>query len=170
MRLFVAVWPPPDVVEVLSALAKPALRTVRWTDPARYHVTLRFLGHVDDPERAVACMEELDARAVAAPHAVVGPATQWMARRQVLCVPVSGLDELAGAVAVSLDEFGGEDRPFAGHLTLARTRGNARGPRFLAGTPLSAIWPVGAVTLVSSALSESGPRYEVLTQVALSST
>jgi 2'-5' RNA ligase len=32
-RLFVAVWPPPEVVATLSALDRPALAGVRWSAP-----------------------------------------------------------------------------------------------------------------------------------------
>ena len=48
MRLFVAVWPPVDVVERLSELPRPAVDGVRWTTPDQWHVTIRFLGEVAD--------------------------------------------------------------------------------------------------------------------------
>ncbi|HEX4220275.1 MAG TPA: hypothetical protein VHZ02_18010, partial [Acidimicrobiales bacterium] len=44
MRLFVAIWPPPPVVAALSELEHPHVDSVRWTDPARWHITLVFLG------------------------------------------------------------------------------------------------------------------------------
>ena len=41
-------WPPPEVVARLAALARPTVEGVRWTTPEQWHVTLRFLGWVDD--------------------------------------------------------------------------------------------------------------------------
>ena len=51
MRLFVAIAPPPAVLDDLDALAAP-LRTgrqdLRWTSREAWHVTLAFLGQVDE--------------------------------------------------------------------------------------------------------------------------
>src|ERR1700733_4997384 len=51
MRLFVAIAPPPDVLDELDARAAP-LRTargdLRWTSREAWHVTLAFLGAVDE--------------------------------------------------------------------------------------------------------------------------
>jgi 2'-5' RNA ligase len=46
VRLFVAVWPPNDVVDVLADLPRPDVAGVRWTTQGQWHVTLRFLGQV----------------------------------------------------------------------------------------------------------------------------
>ena len=51
MRLFVALTPPPEVVDELrSAIAPVRLRApgLRWTPPEQWHVTLVFLGEVGD--------------------------------------------------------------------------------------------------------------------------
>src|SRR5213592_1828525 len=47
-RLFVAVWPTPEVVALLSALDRPALPGGRWSAPEQWLVTLRPLGLVAD--------------------------------------------------------------------------------------------------------------------------
>ena len=52
MRLFVAVWPTPAVVEELGALPRPAAPGLRWTTADQWHVTLRFLGDADPGEAA----------------------------------------------------------------------------------------------------------------------
>ena len=46
-RLFVAVWPPDEVVAELMALGRKDRRGVRFVHPERWHVTLRFLGECD---------------------------------------------------------------------------------------------------------------------------
>lgn len=46
-RLFIAITPPEPVRQVLAAL-QPPLRNVRWTPVEQLHLTLRFLGDLDD--------------------------------------------------------------------------------------------------------------------------
>jgi RNA 2',3'-cyclic 3'-phosphodiesterase len=46
-RLFVAVWPPAEVLDRLEALPRVELAGCRWTIRAQWHVTLRFLGEAD---------------------------------------------------------------------------------------------------------------------------
>jgi 2'-5' RNA ligase len=47
-RLFTALEIPPDVRAAISA-ARGGLPGARWIDPENYHVTLRFIGDVDEP-------------------------------------------------------------------------------------------------------------------------
>ena len=55
MRLFVAIAPPPAVLDELDALVEP-LRArrldLRWTNREAWHVTLAFLGQVDEAAAA----------------------------------------------------------------------------------------------------------------------
>jgi 2'-5' RNA ligase len=46
-RLFTGLEVPPDVAQALSML-RGGLPGARWIDPENYHVTLRFIGDVDD--------------------------------------------------------------------------------------------------------------------------
>ncbi len=59
MRLFVAVWPPPEVVAVLASLDRPVVDGVRWTTQEQWHVTIRFLGSVESAEAAIAALATL---------------------------------------------------------------------------------------------------------------
>ena len=54
VRLFVAVWPPADVVTRVAALPRPDVAGLRWTAPDHWHVTLRFLGSVPAAEPVAA--------------------------------------------------------------------------------------------------------------------
>ena len=47
-RLFTALEIPPDVRDAISA-TRGGLPGARWVDPENYHVTLRFIGDVDEP-------------------------------------------------------------------------------------------------------------------------
>jgi 2'-5' RNA ligase len=176
VRLFVAVDLPAEVVGHLSGLARPELASLRWTTPEQWHVTVRFLGEVpaSDLEGAAGLVAALDtvpdalaAAGVGRVEASLGPASAWFPGRQVLQVPVAGLDELAGAVALVTGAWGDEERGFRGHLTLARARARLRGPASLAGVAVAASWVVAELVLYSSSLGPGGPRYTVLHRVAL---
>jgi 2'-5' RNA ligase len=177
VRLFVAVDLPAEVTDKVAALERPRLRSLRWTTPEQWHVTVRFFGEVpeDDLEGPGGLRAALDTvpalLAEEAPgpvEAVLGPAVAWFPGRQVLQVPVGGLDAVAGALSRATGGWGTPpDRPFRGHLTLARARGGARGPASLAGAVLWARWVVGEIVLYRSVLGPDGSRYGALHRVAL---
>ena len=52
-RLFIAVWPPEDVVSELTSLQRKDQRGVRFVPPDNWHITLRFLGDAD-PDQVIA--------------------------------------------------------------------------------------------------------------------
>lgn len=167
MRLFVAAWPPQDVVARLAALPRRDVKGLRWTRPDQWHVTLRFLGTVEDEDvgRVAAALAGVP---VAGGEAVLGPAVGRFGQR-ILHVPVEGLAPAAAAVVAATAVFGEppEDRPFRGHLTLARVSDRARVDlRPLAGAAMAASWPLGEITLVASRLGSSGARYEIVERFA----
>ena len=173
VRLFVAVDPSEEVVDLLEALPRPGLMQLRWTTPPQWHVTLRFLGEVAD-DQVPALAGALDSLAgwYGEPgepvQALLGPAVAWFTGRRVLQVPVDGLDLLAAQVAGATVPWGDPaDHPFRGHVTLARVRGPKPGPPSLAGGPLHAEWPVTQVVLYHSRLGEGGARYDAVHRVAL---
>jgi 2'-5' RNA ligase len=165
-RLFVAVWPPDEVLDRVGALPRPDVAGLRWTRREQWHVTLRFLGHVDDATEVVRVLTALEASPA---EAVAGPAVGRFGRR-VLHVPVGGLERLAAAVVAATAGLGRppEDRPIAGPLTQARVAGRARvdlAP--LVGAPVAGRWAAEEVCLVASRLSPAGARYEVLDRFPL---
>jgi 2'-5' RNA ligase len=165
-RLFVAVWPPDDVLEVVAALPRPEVAGLRWTTRDQWHVTLRFFGSVEVDE----ALEALQGMSAEATVAELGPETGRFGKR-ILHVPVAGLGAVGNAVIRATKKIGRppEDRPFSGHLTLARARDRRRGVdlRSLCGVPIAASWPVTEVCLVESHLSPKGANYEVVASVSL---
>ena len=91
--------------------------------------------------------------------------------------PVEGLDDLARAVERATAEIGQPvpERPFQGHVTLARARGDAdirrtdlgQAGRLLA--PLERSWPVGSFALVESRLRSGGSVYTDFATFSLAS-
>lgn len=159
-----AVWPSEEVLDAIAALPRPKVPELRWTTRDQWHVTMRFLGSVDDVDAAVAAVRTIDAVAC---DVTVGPATGRFGKR-ILHVPTPGLEGVATATLAATAHIGEpEPRPFHGHLTLARTRGRGTDLGKLAGTPISGGWRCEEVTLVASHLSPKGARYEVIERVPL---
>lgn len=136
MRMFVAVAPPPEVLDELEAVSarfRAARHELRWTSREAWHITLAFLGEVDDSAagRLIPRLERAAGRhgqfSLAFAGAGAFPATD---RARVLWCGLSGdrrsLAALAASVAAGARRAGAtlpdEGRPFRPHLTLARCR------------------------------------------------
>jgi 2'-5' RNA ligase len=178
VRLFVAVWPDDETRRRLAGLEMELGRTkgLRFVGPTRWHVTLRFLGEVDD-----AALGPLgDALAVCAAsfpgplECRLGPGTGWFTGVRVLHLPAAGLDGLAAAVRSATSPYAPEpaepEPAFNGHLTLARSKGRRLGVAALgemADIPFEAAFPVTAVDLVSSQPTPQGHRYTTVVRAPL---
>jgi len=175
MRLFVAVSPPPDVLaELRSAMAvvRRAHPELRWSRPTQWHLTLAFLGEVDDGTCA-----DLAARLgrVATRHPPMRLALHGAGRfgDRVLWTRVRGdLAPLRGLAASVRAAAGGagipvEERPYRPHLTLARGRDGAdlRPAVDALAAFAGRTWTAGELHLVRSHLG-AGPdrtsRYETV--------
>ena len=151
-RLFVGVWPPPEVVDALRAMPRPDVPEVRWSTPDQWHVTLRFLGAVADVAAARAALADVTWTSATVE---VGPATARLGT-SILMLPVRGLDALAAAIPFPLDHDG-----FTGHLTVARARGRrGRVPSSLEGIPVEASWTATSFALVRSQTRPTGAVYD----------
>ena len=155
VRLFVALWPTQEVLDLLEGLTRPETPGVRWTTRGQWHVTLRFLGEAD-PDETLASLRE--AVAGFPPREVaMGPATDRLGRA-VLMAPVAGADDLGAALA--------PERPFVGHVTLARSR-RKHIPDALLGQPVAATWTASSVALVRSTLTPDGAVYDDVATIPL---
>ena len=179
MRLFVAIAPPSAVLDELDALVEP-LRArrldLRWTNREAWHVTLAFLGQVD--EAAAARLLPRLERAARRHHQVRlafagAGAFPAATRANVLWSGLSGdrgaLARLAESVAAGASRAGApppdKGRRFQPHLTLARCRMAADVTGLVAaledyqGQP----WTADRVHLVRSRLGATEhPRYTSL--------
>lgn len=178
--MFVGVWPSAEVAIELRALARPQVEGLRWTTHDQWHVTLLFLGEVPRDEHPLSELEdallEVAAELDGPLEAALGPATDQLGP-QVLCLPVTGLEQLAWSVRRHLGHLvpdravdrlpDGRARPFRGHLTLARARRGQRIPDRLVGVPLAASWRVDHLVLASSSPGAEGARYAMELRVPL---
>ena len=197
MRLFVAVDVGDELrseairarSEVEAGLRKTCkeLPRIVWVAPAVLHVTLRFLGEIDDV--AVPAVE----RALAPPLPMAPFAVEWRGLgafpgprdpRALWIGAVKGADELGalerevsrrlsadvtgpGTVAPEMQQllrtFDEEVRPFRPHVTLGRVKSRAVGADWRhtleAAEVRAARTRVDHVTLFRSTLSSRGPAY-----------
>lgn len=136
MRLFVAIAPPPEVLDELDAVVAPwrsARQDLRWTSLEAWHVTLAFLGEVEESKlpRLLPRLERAAQRHVGVTLAFSGSgAFPVQQRANVLWSGLSGdskaLAGLAASLAAGASRAGAtppdRGRRFQPHLTLARCR------------------------------------------------
>jgi len=193
VRLFVAIVPPPFALAELSAVVdhlraqtgpppsdaeeQPAgtIQRLRWTSSEQWHLTLAFLGEVDDGVLAKLRprLERAAARHPAQRLAITGGGAFPSARKaRVLWAGLRAdnraLGALAASVAAAARRAGGpspdDDRRFKAHLTLARSRDVADLSHLT--TALAGFagqeWSADSVRLIRSFLSAGPPRYEIV--------
>lgn len=181
MRLFVAVTPPEAVLDEVGAAVAPYARwssDVRWIPKERQHLTLSFLGDVDDDrvERLSPRLDRVAADRSPLELQVAGSgAFPRTSRARVLWLGLSGdrdlLVELATAVSAAArhSDIEQEKRKFSPHLTLARCREPAdlRPLVDALSTFASSSWTAADVHLVRSHLGPK-PWYETVSSWPLS--
>jgi 2'-5' RNA ligase len=184
IRSFFAIEPPPSVrneIARVSGLLRNTNADVKWVRPESVHLTLKFLGNVDeatiDPlARAVgevaAAHEamELETKGLGVFPGLKKPRVVWLG----LGGDIDGLRELQHSVETATAEFGfeAEKRSFKPHLTLGRIR-SGRGRNQLMSAletikPESQSFLAAEVILFKSDLKPTGAVYTVLHRLPLS--
>ena len=186
MRLFVAVELSDEArravaseQERLRTLLGASASGLRWVQPEHLHLTMVFLGEIDE-RRVPPVVEAVERPAAAAPFTMslggIGvfpargaPRAVWIAVGEGKDPLIRVQQEIAGRLAaagVVLD-----DRPFNPHLTLARWKDGGKGAdrrRLTEGSGGTvARTEVTSVTLFQSRLSSTGPTYTPLARTPL---
>ena len=169
IRLFTGLEIPPDLGDTLAML-RGGLPGARWIDAENYHLTLRFIGDIDD---ALAHDVALMLRQVRRPRFELrlDSLTSFGGRKPRALVaaaePSSPLMELQAEQERLLQRIGlePEGRKFTPHVTLARLRdsSNRQVADYLAtrGYFRSRSFPVSEFVLFSSRASVGGGPYVV---------
>jgi 2'-5' RNA ligase len=184
IRSFIAIELPTDIRDCLELIInrlKPSAGDVRWVKADAIHLTLKFLGEVEEgriPDIA-ACIE----------HCVQGIPPFTLALRglgafpgdnspQVIWIAAADETGILAGMQRSLEEglarvgFTKENRPFSPHLTLGRLkspRGKEavrRGLAELKHTDCGS-FTADSVSLIKSDLTPGGPVYTVLQSFSL---
>lgn len=187
VRAFIAIELPPAMQNRLAAvvtpLREPLSGAVRWLPVNDIHLTMKFLGDVEEVllGRLIARMRALAAQVEPFTISVA----QWGAfpnprRPRVVWVgvdPSPRLIELAAKIELETRALGFEPdaRPFSPHLTIGRVTQNASLPQLhrltdlLMSAPLGEIGSVAVSQLVlfQSRLSRTGAQYSALLKAPL---
>lgn len=168
-RLFIAIPMPDEVAAQLDRLCV-GLPATRWTDPEQFHLTLRFIGEVEQ-----GTFYEIGEALTAVSHPPIelrlkglgqfpprgAPQTLWAGMEAP-----EALTSLKRRIERALESVGlaPERRKFWPHVTLGRFRSPPPEDRFgswLAGRSLfrSSAFPVSAFGLYSSLLRPEGPLH-----------
>lgn len=177
LRLFVGIELPGTFRERLSVLAA-GLPGARWMAPETYHVTLVFLGELDEGAAEQVHDELSIVRGKAFPLEISGVGSfESKGRLRALWAGVELSEPLAvlqGRVAAACVRAGVdiEKRKFKPHITLARFSeqpSKAKLGEWLANHSLLRLQPLAVTTFVlfQSHLGREGAQYEVLERYML---
>lgn len=176
MRAFIALKLGEEYKDDLAALARALSARVdgRFMARATYHVTLAFLGEVDEAG-ARRAMDALDAACAGAGPVELrcqGLGRFKRGRDDTLFLDVAPTPELKGLAArvraeLAVRDLAYDPKPFRAHITLAR-RARLAGAD-LADLPFPPVECVDTAALFKSTLAPEGAMYKELYAVALGS-
>ncbi len=169
-RLFVSIRPPVRVLDAIQARLRAA-PGVDFVARDRWHLTLCFLGDVDDAAPVADALRELAARPPVRVRLGGAGSFGSRRRRQVVWLGLSeGVDALADLAAATRAAVGLDELPFDPHLTLKRlVAGVDAAPVVdaLGQEPVGAAWIARELLLEESSFPDQPVRHSVISRVAL---
>lgn len=177
-RAFVAIRPPAPVLEAVARTVdglRPEHPELRWARPGSWHLTLRFLGRVVDPDGVIEALASLADRS--APTLRLGGLGVFPkpARARVLWVGCAEGSEAFADLARAVDEavaplgFDEPDHPATAHLTVARSPRDVDA-RTIVGTHNAVFgpsWTAREVVLYRSTTHPDGAVHDEVASVLL---
>jgi len=182
MRTFIAIELPKEIKDKLALLQeqlKASNADVKWVEPKNIHLTLKFIGERDDKkvEKIMQILDEVAQNkntyeasiySLGAFPSINSPRVIWVGLQQG--------DNETKAIAQDLEEkiakigIPKEDRPFASHITIGRTRSGLNKEKLFEAINKLAVnlekefqnFAVGKIVLFKSTLTPKGPLYEAL--------
>lgn len=173
MRAFLAIPLPAELCEELAAAGR-SIAGLRSQKARTIHLTLRFLGEIEDPERVAAAAEVVAARHAPFGVSLVGvsafPDTK---RPRVVWVGLGEGEEAAKALARDVDEavralgFSGEERPWTAHVTIGKFRDRPPKPPPFDPERTFGRARVDRIILFRSVLTPEGALHEAFREMSL---
>ena len=184
IRTFIAVEVTPAIRTRLVAMQRElasAAQEVKWVEEENLHVTLKFLGQVDEREVHTVCRLVQEAVAGQAPFdmtvAGIGAFPNENRPRVIWAGVTAGGPELIRIhgdlePVLRAEGYPREDRPYTPHITLGRIRQIKPNPQLAAALQQHQAWEGGhrqvrEVLVMASELSSDGPHYMVMGRGAL---
>jgi len=184
MRTFIAIELPEEIKAEIAALQNDLRRAraeVSWTKPENIHLTLKFLGEVEEQLLAQVERACVEAAQTAAPFSLSLSGTgafPGAKQPRVLWVGLTGGIEEARRLQSQLDErlssigFEKEERPFRPHLTIGRVKSPKGIPGLISRAEayrLPALTFIAReLVVIRSQLHPAGARYTPLVRAPLS--
>lgn len=177
VRAFVAVLLPRALCDAAAEIQEQVRermppRSVRWVDPANFHVTVRFLGDLDRTGVESVSGVVREQAGFVPIEASLGSVSAFpnTSRPTVVWIDLIARDGLLESLVHRLERglidagFGPPDKPWRSHLTLGRVERGVRVPVNWHAVPASCggSYRVDAVALMRSELLPGGPRYTAL--------
>ncbi len=187
MRAFIAIELPQKIRDFLGRIQEQLETSgadVKWVKPENIHLTLKFLGEIDDKKMSGvseildAVAKDKDSFQIRISSLGAFPSTN---SPRVIWVGISRGDAETKAIAKELEEkiaqigIPKEDRPFSSHITIGRTRSTLRREKLVRGLQdlqdnaekEDLTFNATKITLFKSTLTPKGPVYEVLHNASL---
>lgn len=188
MRSFIAIELSQEFknfLEHIQSKLKPAGADVRWIEPKNIHLTLKFLGDIDDLQ-LTQISEILEKVSKKMSRFSIGlsslglfpgpnsPRIIWMGIGQ----GNQQTKEIAQELEEELSRIGiaKEERAFTSHITIGRVKSNLNRDKLVrkiteVETEVEklkpALLPITEISLLKSTLTPKGPIYEILTETSL---
>lgn len=168
MRLFIAVQLPEEVIDYLKELQNELKIEGKLAKVKDFHLTLRFLGEVDDAEKVKELLKSVEFNSFDAKTTDIGvfPNESYMKVIWVGVEPKKQIIELKDRIEKVLYPMFGTDSRFHPHLTLARIK--SINNKKQAKDKISSLktegksFNVDKFCLIKNTLTPEGPVYEVL--------
>src|SRR5262245_4444875 len=183
MRTFIAIEVPSEIKSALAAMQKQLRRAgaeVSWTKPENIHLTLNFLGEVDESRIREVERVFVDSAGEFRPFALsLSGAGVFPNSRQprVLWAGLSGDIEKTAELRRRLEEglepigFEREEKELQPHLTIGRVKSNRKTRELLALMDAHALpassFMVSEIVLMKSELHPAGARYSAIARASL---
>src|SRR5215471_13771566 len=184
MRTFIAIEIPSEIKSALAALQTELRRAgadVSWTKPENLHLTLNFLGEVDEKriveveQACVSAAAEFRPFTLSLNDTGVFPNAR---QPRVLWAGLAGEIEKAVEMRKRINDglaligFEREDKDFRPHLTIGRVKSNKKTRELLAIADARQVpalsFVVTEIVLMKSELHPAGARYTPMAKVCLS--
>lgn len=189
MRAFIAISLPQQIINTLSKLQSELKNTgadVKWVEPENIHLTLKFLGEIDEGVKdcvANAIREVASLNPAFKANISSFGAFPKIDYPRVIWVGLGAGDSESKKIAKEIEEkltkigIPAEERDFTSHITLGRVRSPKNRFKLVqelkkleseSSQRLSGLeFEVNAVSLYKSSLSQGGPVYEALQKASL---